>query len=58
MKILVIVLMIVPYLALCVVASIGHLGLCLWHWKRPFKGFLRDLVFFYGRFVREMTILL
>jgi hypothetical protein len=56
MKIAIIILSIVPYLAFCVFTSAGHLVLCLRFWQRPVLGFYRDLWFLYGRFIREFDL--
>jgi hypothetical protein len=49
---IVIIIAIVPYLAVCMLASIGHLALCLWFWKRPKRGFWRDLIYIFKRLIK------
>lgn len=54
MKVVVILLTILPNILVVLIAFVGHLWLCLWHWKRPLLAFWRDSVYIYQRFLQEI----
>jgi len=53
-KAIIVISTIFPYLFLLLLASIGHLLLWLWFWKRPLRGYWIDNIWFYKRFLRDM----
>ena len=54
MKVLLFLIIILPYLFLSILTSVGHLFLCLWFWKEPKLGFWTDLIWRYKLFVRDI----
>jgi len=53
-RFIILAITILPYLFMLLLASIGHLLLCLWFWKRPLRGYWIDNNWFYKRFLRDM----